>query len=111
MEVLEVIWRIWGEASSLLLRCDYFDDDLFDDDDFCDYDVLDEFCDDLDENFCDVFWSLITIDQVLCVISLLALVVVHTALKGGGKTMFFVVIVMLIVIIVIVIVIFCHSFD
>ena len=102
MEVLEVIWRIWGEASSLLLRCDYFDDD-----DFCDYDVLDEFCDDLDDDF----WSLITIDQVLCVISLLALVVVHTALKGGGKTMFFFVIVTLIVIIVIVIVIFCHSYD
>ena len=45
-------------------------------------------------------------DQVLCVISLLALVVVHTALKGGGKTiLLFFIIIMCIVIIVIVIVI------
>ena len=107
MEVLEVIWRIWGEASSLLLRCDYFDDDLFDDDDFCDYDVLDEFCDDLDDDF----WSLITIDQVLCVISLLALVVVHTALKGGGKTMFFLLLLRSLLFLWMLLIFFRNSYD
>ena len=106
MEVLEVIWRIWGEASSLLLRCDYFDDD-----DFCDYDVLDEFCDDLDDDFCDDFWSLITIDQVLCVISLLALVVVHTALKGGGKTMFFLLLLRSLLFLWMLLIFFRNSYD
>ena len=82
-----VIILLWGvvDAVKAMVRLN----ECWNDDGFCDYDVLDEFCDDLDDDFCDDFWSLITIDQVLCVISLLALVVVHTALKGGGKTMFF----------------------